>query len=122
MGCSCWTNFDNMVVMKIILNRGTIIIIWKAPMLFLCAELKIDLITAAANGAATTVIFSGEGGGICGGVTRVATVYGEPKLGGGIGGDVRRLSAEYYGGDQESCFYYSCSGAAAMVEGFGELE
>ena len=36
-GCSCLNNFDNMVVMKIILNRGTIIIIRKAPLLFLCA-------------------------------------------------------------------------------------
>ena len=53
-----------MVVMKIILNRGTIIIIRKAPLLFLCAELTMDLITAAANGAGATVILV-EGGGRC---------------------------------------------------------
>ena len=53
-----------MVVMKIILNRGAIIIIRKAPLLFLCAELTMDLITAAANGAGATVILV-EGGGRC---------------------------------------------------------
>ena len=37
LGVSALNNFDNMVVMKIILNRGTIIIILKAPLLFLCA-------------------------------------------------------------------------------------
>ena len=54
-----------MVVMKIILNRGAVIIIRMAPLLFLCAELTMDLITAAANGAAATVIFSGGRGSLC---------------------------------------------------------
>ena len=87
-----------MVIMKIILNRGAIIIIRKAPLLFLCAELTMDLITAAANGAGATVILV-EGGGRCVRVVlREWPLYGATKLGGGIGGDVRRLSAEYYWG------------------------
>ena len=47
----------------------------------------------------------------------MAAVYGEPELGGGIGGDVRRLSAEYYWGVSRYVVFMAVLVAAAtMVE------
>ena len=46
----------------------------------------------------------------------MATVYGEPKLGGGIGGDVRRLSAEYYWGVSRYVVFIIAVVEAIMVE------
>ena len=60
---------------------------------------------------------SDGGGGGCrvGGGSAVTTIDGATKLAGGIGGDVRRLSAEYYWGVSRYVVFMAVLVAAATM-------